>query len=151
MRLLNCRRCGARVEFAREYGRGPWYCAPRVKAKEVERIHARNVQDRQKRRAERDPLCRDCRQLLVFDDSGAKRDMHLYCKKCITKRKRSQDSRRVGRKPMAEIKREAAKKQAAKKLRNIRVRIDRQQKLQEREAQANRERELVVLKASYQV
>jgi hypothetical protein len=63
------------------------------------RTDLRNVADRLKRRAERNPNCRDCGQPLVFDGSGPRRDMHIYCAPCRTKRKRSQDSRRVHARP----------------------------------------------------
>jgi len=97
MRLLNCRRCGETFKYAREPGQGrtPWYCKPCVKAIEIDRIQLRNVADLLKRRAQRNPNCRDCGQPLVFDGSGPRRDMHIYCAPCRTKRKRSQDSRRI--------------------------------------------------------
>ena len=81
MKLLECRRCGGTIEYARKSGRGrtPWYCKICVKAIEVERIQARNIADRARRRADREPLCRDCRMPLNFDDSGPRRDMHTYC------------------------------------------------------------------------
>ena len=101
MRLFNCRRCGGTIKYARAsvQGRTPWYCKPCVKAIEIDRIQLRNVADRLKRRAKRNPNCRDCGQPLVFDDRGPRRDMHTYCAPCRTKRKRSQDSRRVDAKP----------------------------------------------------
>jgi hypothetical protein len=101
MRILTCRRCHGTIEYTRDTGSGrlPCYCKPCVKLIEVERIQARNAADRARRRAERDPLCRDCRLPLVFDDSGPRRDMHTYCAPCRTMRKRSQDSRRVDAKP----------------------------------------------------
>ena len=103
MKLLECRRCGGTIEYARKSGRGrtPWYCKICVKTIEVERIQARNIADRAGRRADRDPLCRDCRMPLNFDDSRPRRDMHTYCAPCRTRRKRSQDGRRIGAKPRA--------------------------------------------------
>jgi hypothetical protein len=101
MGMFMCRRCDVTIEYAREKrsGRLPWYCKPCVKAIEIDRIQLRNVADLLKRRAQRNPNCRDCGQPLVFDDSGPRRDMHTYCAPCRTKRKRSQDSRRVDAKP----------------------------------------------------
>ena len=98
MRMFMCRRCDGTIEYAREKGSGrlPWYCKPCVKAIEIDRIQLRNMADLLKRRAQRNPNCRDCGQPLAFDDSGPRRDMHTYCAPCRTARKRSQDSRRIG-------------------------------------------------------
>ena len=63
---------------------------------EVERIKIRNVQDRLRRLANRNPLCGDCRAVLAFDDSGSRRGMRRFCDSCLTRRKRAQDSRRNG-------------------------------------------------------
>ena len=52
-------------------GRNPCYCRPCVKAKERERIQLRNVQDRAKRLMKRDPLCRSCRNPLVYSTTAA--------------------------------------------------------------------------------
>jgi hypothetical protein len=68
--------------------------------------------DKAKRRAKRNPNCRDCQKPLAFDDIGERMDMRIYCDPCLTKRKRSQDSRRIGAKPMADIIREAAERRA---------------------------------------
>ena len=66
MRLLSCRRCRGTIEYVRDTGSGrlPWYCKSCVAEIYVERIKARNIADRARRRAERDPLCRDCRMPL---------------------------------------------------------------------------------------
>ena len=88
------------IKYKRESGSGrtPWYCTPCVQAKEVERIKIRNVQDRLRRLAKRNPLCGDCRAVLAFDDSGSRRGMRRFCDSCLTRRKRAQDSRRNGAK-----------------------------------------------------
>ena len=82
MRMFTCRRCHGTIEYHRDSGSGrlPWYCRPCIGEIYVARIQARNAADRTKRRAGRDPLCRDCRMPLKFDDSGQKRDMHTYCR-----------------------------------------------------------------------
>jgi hypothetical protein len=110
MRNYDCRRCGETIEHVCNSGRKPWYCQPCIHEKYVERIQARNIADRTKRRALRNPNCRDCDQPLTFNDSGSKMDMRIYCNPCLTKGKRSQDSRRIGAKPMADIMREAAER-----------------------------------------
>ena len=101
MRTFECHRCCAIIEYARQSGSGRnlWFCKACVAAKEHERIQLRNAQDRIKRLARRDSLCGDCGQALVFDDSSSRRGMRVYCDPCLTKRKRSQDSRRVDAKP----------------------------------------------------
>jgi len=96
IKTFACHRCHHSFAYSRNAGSGrnPCYCRPCVKAKERERIQLRNVQDRAKRLMKRDPLCRSCRGPLVFNDSGVKRGMRLFCDPCRTKRKRSQDGRR---------------------------------------------------------
>jgi hypothetical protein len=66
-RRCNDWRTTDRRPLAAPLGRIPWYCAPCVKAKDVERVQSRNVADRAKRRTLHDPLCRDCRRPLMFD------------------------------------------------------------------------------------
>lgn len=96
MKTYNCRRCHSTVQRLNPRGRPPSYCKECVAAIYAERIQARNVQDRVKRLARRDPLCADCKQQLVLNTGGAKRDMHVYCSACLKRRKRGQDSRRNG-------------------------------------------------------
>jgi len=100
MKTFECRMCRQSFEYNRKSsvsGGFPLYCGQQCRAaKEAERIQARNVQDRVRRLARRDPVCGDCKQQLVLNTDGAKRDMHVYCSACLKRRKRKQDSRRNG-------------------------------------------------------
>ena len=109
MRAFICIRCRQAFDHNKP-GRRPWRCRECIRAVEVERIQLRNISDRIKRLDARDPLCRDCKAALVFDDTGARRCMRVYCDPCRTKRKRGQDSRRNGKlKGIAEgVRRKAA-------------------------------------------
>ena len=96
MRTFICIRCRQAFDHNKP-GRRPWRCKECIRAVEVERIQLRNISDRIKRLDSRDPLCRDCRAALVFDDTGARRCMRVYCDPCRAERKRSQDGRRNGK------------------------------------------------------
>ena len=131
---LYCADCGANLARVREGVRGPMRC------EECRKLHARHLdlarmkagceREKVRRRELRDPNCRGCDQPLVFDDSGERMDMKIYCSPCLMKRKRSQDSRRFGCKPMSEIKREAEERRAAKAAAKAMQRAERQRALE---------------------
>jgi hypothetical protein len=137
---LECADCGATLKRVRDGVRGPKRCdecrrehsRQRDKNYDHERMLVRCEREKARRRAERDPLCRQCQQPLAFDDSGIRMDMRIYCDPCLTKRKRSQDSRRFNCKPMAEIKREAEERRAAKGEEKKKDQVARQRQLEEK-------------------
>lgn len=96
---LFCVDCDATLKRAfKGSGRPPKRCDEcrklHTKQCDLARYRARDEQAKVKRRAERNPNCLGCKQPMVRDDSGPIMDMRKYCGACITKRKRSQDSRR---------------------------------------------------------
>ena len=113
---LFCVDCDATLQRVRDGARGAKRCDDcrklHTKQCDLERMKRSCEREKAKRRALRDPNCLGCGQLMVRDDSGPIMDMCVYCGTCITKRKRAQDSRRIGARPMVEIKREAAERRA---------------------------------------
>jgi HNH endonuclease len=113
---LECADCGATLKRVRDGVRGPKRCDDCREAHQRQCDHDRMLRGceamKQKRRALRNPNCLGCGQLMVRDDSGPIMDTRKYCGTCITKRKRSQDSRRIGARPLADIMREAAERRA---------------------------------------
>ena len=113
---LFCVDCDATLQRVRDGARGAKRCEEcrkqHNKQCDLERMKRSCEREKAKRRALRDPNCLGCGQLMVRDDSGPIMDTRVYCGACITKRKRAQDSRRIGARPMVEIKREAAERRA---------------------------------------
>ena len=132
---LFCVDCDATLQRVRDGARGAKRCDDcrklHTKQYDADRMKVRCEEEKAKRRALRNPDCLSCGQLMVRDDSNPLRmDMRKYCGACLNRRKQSQDSRRFNCKPMAEIKREAAERQAAEELAKAIMRAKRKRKLE---------------------
>ena len=92
--MIECADCCATLKRVRDGVRGPMRCddcrnlhdKQRNKQHDTVRMKVRCEEDKAKRRALRNPNCRDCDQPLAFDDSGERMDMKIYCSPCLNKR-----------------------------------------------------------------